>query len=433
MSAEVTIERTALQKRVVRTLALAQICGGIGVAAGAAVGSLIATDLASESFAGVSSASSVIGAALIAIPVSRLMSEVGRRPGLILAYAIGIAGAILVVLGANIGFFPLLLLGMILAGGGTTATLQSRYAATDLAASGRRGRDLSTVVWATTIGSVLGPNLAEPMGNVAEHLSLPRLSGPYLLTIAVYMLAAVLIFTLLRPDPLKVVQEDEEAHPDFIPGVRRPRISMRAAIDLVRSHPAASLGLVSIVLGHMVMVAVMSMTPVHLQHSDASLTIIGLVISGHITGMYVASPLVGIAADRIGRRPVILTGAGILLGSFVISGTATGHDSTQLMIGLFMLGLGWSCTMIAGSTLLTESIPLETRPGVQGTADLIMGIGGATAGLLSGLVVGFGSYALLNTIAALLIVLLLIWLIRERRAPASAPATSREASREAHS
>lgn len=428
MSAHLSTERADLQKRVVRTLAFAQICGGIGVAAGAAVGSLIATDLASETFAGVSAASSVIGAALIAIPVSRLMSEAGRRPGLILAYAIGVFGAMLVVLGAAIDVFPLALLGMILAGGGTTATLQSRYAATDLAQPSRRGRDLSTVVWATTIGSVLGPNLADPMGTVAESFSLPRLSGPYLLTIAVYILAAVLIYSLLRPDPLKVVREDEEAHPDFIPGTRRPRLSMRAALELVRNHPAASLGLVSIVLGHMVMVAVMSMTPVHLQHSDASLTIIGLVISGHITGMYVASPLVGMAADRFGRRPVILIGAGILLASFVISGTATGHESTQLMSGLFLLGLGWSCTMIAGSTLLTESVPLETRPGVQGTADLVMGIGGATAGLLSGVVVGFGSYAILNTIAALLIVLLLTRLIQERRATPSA----RPASGDAH-
>ncbi len=406
--------RIDVQKRIVRVLALAQICGGIGVAAGAAVGSLLAADLGSDAFAGVSAASSVIGAAVIAIPVTRLMSDVGRRPGLILAYAIGIMGALLVVSGAAIGFFPVALIGMLLAGGGTTATLQSRYAATDLAQGSRRGRDLATVVWATTIGSVLGPNLADTMGDVAEWIALPRLSGPYLLTIAVYLLAMVLIFTLLRPDPLLVAGEDEEAHPDYIPGTRLPRMSMKTAFALIRTSSAASLGLASMVIGHVVMVAVMSMTPVHLQHSDQTLKIIGLVISGHITGMYIASPLVGNAVDRIGRRPVILAGAGILLTSFVIAGTASGHQSGQLMTGLFLLGLGWSCTMISGSTLLTESVPLKNRPGVQGTADLTMGIAGASAGLLSGVVVGFGSYALLNTIAAALIVLLILSLARER-------------------
>jgi MFS family permease len=160
------------------------------------------------------------------------------------------------------------------------------------------------------------------------------------------------------------------------------------------------------------MVAVMSMTPVHLQHGDASLKIIGLVISGHITGMYIASPLVGMASDRIGRRPVIVTGCAILLASFVIAGTASGHQTVQLMIGLFLLGLGWSCTLIAGSTLLTESIPADDRPTVQGTADLLMGIAGASAGLLSGVVVGLGSYALLNIIAAILVIPLLAATIR---------------------
>lgn len=409
-----TTTRADLQRRVVRVLALAQICGGIGVASGAAVGSLLASDLSSDSFAGVAAASSVIGAALIAIPVTRLMAEAGRRPGLILAYAIGLIGALMVIAGAALRIFPLALPGMILAGGGTTATLQSRYAATDLADASHRGRDLSTVVWATTIGSVVGPNLADPMGDFAEQLSLPRLSGPYLLTGTIYVIAALLIFLMLRPDPLHIVQEDERAHPDYIPGTKPPRMSMRAAFELISTYPAAMLGLMAMVLGHMVMVGVMSMTPVHLQHGDQSLKIIGLVISGHITGMYVASPLVGMATDRLGRRPVILAGAIILLASFFISGAASGHQSTQLMIGLFLLGLGWSCTMISGSTLLTESVPTATRPGVQGTADLTMGIAGASAGLSSGLVVGLGSFAMLNVLASILIIVLLVVMICER-------------------
>lgn len=402
-----------LQKRIVTTLALAQILGGIGVAAGAAVGALLAVDLASEKFSGLSSASSVIGAALIALPVTRLMSTAGRRPGLVLAYLIGIIGALLVITGATIRVFPVALLGMLLAGGGSTATLQSRYAATDLARPENRGRDLSIVIWATTIGSVIGPNLADPMGSLAERIGLPRLSGPYLMTITVYIVAMILVWLMLRPDPLHIVQEAEHAR--RLPGTQPAKaISLGRAWGLIASSPSAFLGLASMVLGHVVMVAVMSMTPVHLQHGGADLEIVGLVISGHITGMYIASPLMGIAADRLGRRPVILIGAMTLLTSFVISGTAAGHESTQLLIGLFLLGLGWSATLIAGSTLLTESIEQEVRPRVQGAADLTMGIGGAFAGITSGIVVGFGSYTLLNGLAAALIVSLIGIAIIER-------------------
>lgn len=411
-----------LQKRVVTTLALAQILGGIGVAAGAAVGALLAVDLASEKFSGLAAASSVIGAAVIALPVTRLMTTAGRRPGLVLAYLIGILGALLVIAGAEMRLFPVALIGMVLAGGGSTATLQSRYAATDLAKPGNRGRDLSIVIWATTIGSVIGPNLADPMGNVAEQVGLPRLSGPYLMTITVYIVAMIMIWLMLRPDPLHIVQEAEQAlrKPGAPPAIN---ISLRRAWEMIAASPSATLGLASMVLGHIVMVGVMSMTPVHLQHGGSDLEIVGLVISGHITGMYIASPLVGIAADRIGRRPVIMMGAMTLLASFVIAGSAAGHESTQLLIGLFLLGLGWSGTLIAGSTLLTESTEQEFRPRVQGAADLTMGIGGAFAGISSGVVVGFGSYSLLNIIGAGLIIALIGVGVAERTRTAALQGT----------
>ncbi len=410
------LETIDAQRRVVAVLAGAQILGGIGVAAGAAVGSLLAADLSSEKFAGVSSAASVVGAALIAIPVSRLMDARGRRPGLILAYAIGILGAFMVVAGATMRIFPVALLGLALAGGGTTATLQSRYAATDLAHKARRGRALSTVVWATTIGSVLGPNLSSPMGRLARSFGVPSLAGPYLLTVAVYILAATLIALMLRPDPLITARTLRAAAADrtttHLPAERR---SMRGALAIIVANPAALLGFASVVLGHSVMVAVMSMTPVHIHHVGGTLEIIGIVISVHIAGMYAASPLVGMAADRYGRKPVIALGAGVLLTSFLAAGTSTGHQTTQLALGLALLGLGWSCTMIAGSTLLTDSVPIEHLPNVQGTSDVLMGFAGASAGLLAGVAVAFGSYAILTIITAAMIVPLLIVTLRTIR------------------
>ena len=422
MTSPLTASQPEVQGRVVRVLAAAQIFGGIGAAAGAAVGALLAAELATESLSGLSSTASVIGTAFIAIPIARVMNARGRRPGLLLAYAIGIIGAMLVVAGAVLDFFPLALLGLFATGGGYTAGLQSRYAAADLASSERRGRDLSTVVWATTIGSVLGPNLADPMGNLAERFGIPSLAGPYLLTVVVFAVAALLVSTFLRPDPLLTARAIHNEATGLAAGTRPIDRSVREGMTLITSIPAATLGLLAMVIGQAVMVAVMSMTPVHLKHGDADLRIIGFVISGHITGMYIASPLVGVISDRIGRRPVVIAGGVILLVSFMIAGSASGHESLQLGVGLFTLGLGWSCTLIAGSTLLTESIPAESRPNIQGTADLMMGICGASAGLLAGLVVGLGSYAMLNVIAVLLVVPLITLAVRagyQQTAPAT--------------
>lgn len=414
-------EIAAAQRRTVGVLAASQVLGGLGTGAVVAVGALLAADLATESLSGLSSAGSVIGAALLALPVSRLMERKGRRAGLQLAYLAGVIGTLIVVLGAIVNSFPLAMVGVVLTGGGMTAGLQSRYAATDLSTPQRRGRSLATVVWATTVGSVAGPNLASPTGRVAEEIGVPELAGPYLLTGLMYVVAGVLISLLLRPDPLLTARairiEAEEA------GAGRTNVkrSLAATFAQIRSIPAALLGLVSVVVGHAVMVSIMAMTPVHLQHDGASLEVVGVIISAHITGMYVASPLVGIGVDRYGRRPVMLIGALILLAACAFAGTATGHETVQLGIGLGLLGLGWSCTLIAGSTLLTESVPVEDRPAAQGTTDLLMGIAGASAALLSGVVVGVGSYGLLAIISAVVVTPLVMGALRPSTLRVAAP------------
>ena len=394
-----------VQRRTVGILAAIQVLGGLGTGSVAAVGALLAVDLATESLSGLSSAGSTVGAALIAIPVTRLMQTQGRRQGLQMAYVFGVLGTLIVILGTVLRLFPLALVGLILTGGGQTAGLQSRYAATDLATPQRRGRSLATVVWATTIGSVVGPNLASPMGRVAESIHVPRLAGPYLLTGLVFGLACFMVGVFLRPDPLQVSREVRVAAGDIHATKRPVHRSIAESFGIIQASPSALLGFWSVVVGHMVMVSIMSMTPVHLKHDgNASLTIVGYIISAHICGMYIASPLVGIAVDRYGRRPVMLVGAMILLAACAFAGTASGHQTVQLGIGLWLLGLGWSCTLISGSTLLTESVAPEDRPAAQGATDLLMGIAGAGAALGSGLVVGLGSYGLLTIVATLLII-----------------------------
>jgi MFS family permease len=410
----------AIQRHTIKTLAGSQILGGVGVATGATVGALLASQLSSESYSGLSSTASVVGAAIIAIPVSRVMNQRGRGAGLMVGYGIGMLGALIVVIGASLRLFPLALLGLVGIGGGTAAGLQSRYAAVDLAPTQHRGRALSTVVWATTVGSVLGPNLSSPMGRFAESIGVPRLAGPYLLTMVALGVALAVVYFFLRPDPLLTARQLRVSSGE-VTSITVLHRSLKENLLFIRAIPAAFLGLAAMCIGQAVMTSVMSMTPIHLKHGDADLRIIGLVISGHIAGMYAASPLVGMASDRYGRRPVILLGCAVLLASFVVAGTAGVHDRVQLGFGLFLLGLGWSCTLIAGSTLLTESIPLDARPTTQGAADLTMGMAGAAGGLMAGLIVSFGSYGLLCLLAAVLVIPLAASVLRRGLLPAPAP------------
>jgi MFS family permease len=393
-----------LQRRTVALLAGVQVLGGIGVAIGVTVSTLLAADLADASFAGLASSAGVVGAAVIAVPVSRIMDRAGRRPGLVAAYATSVLGAVLVVAAGQVRSFPLAMVGLVLFGAATAANLQARYAATDLASEDRRGAALSTVVWATTIGAVAGPNLAGPAGSIAASHGIPPLAGPFVMSAAMFGAAALVTAVLLRPDPL-LLARSLRADPDE--RGRPARRSVRSALAVVRSSPGALLGLGAVVTGHAVMVGLMAMTPVHMQHGGESLRIVGVVISVHIAGMFALSPLTGWLSDRYGRRPVILAGCLLQLAACVVAGTAGERDAVQLGAGLTLLGLGWSGALVAGSTLLTESVPVAERPSVQGTADFVMGMAGAAAGLLAGVVVGVESFGLLGVIGAVAILPLL--------------------------
>nr|WTA69215.1 MFS transporter [Micromonospora sp. NBC_00855] len=439
MATDLTAPRTAarpdvasIQRRTLRLLFTTQIIGGIGVTIGIAVGALLAARIAGTAVAGVAQSAGVVGAALLAVPVTRIMARHGRRPGLVLAYTVGAVGGLLVVLAAATRWVPLLFVGMLLFGGGTAANLQARYTAVDLAEPARRGRQLSLIVWATTIGAVAAPNFAALADRVTTGWGLPPLAGPFAFSAAAFVLAAVVLLGLLRPDPLLTARRlaAAEAPAADLPSAadatatavaaeapaaggatpaaapvkeRAPRgAGMRAAWSVVRGQPAARLGIAAVAVGHLVMVAVMAMTPVRLgeSHADADvLRLVGIVLSLHIAGMYAFSPVVGWLTDRLGRRAVILGGVGLLLAACAVAGTA-GHHTPRLSVGLVLLGLGWSGTMVAGSTLLSESVSAAVRPSVQGLSDLIMGLAGAGAAVVSGFVMQFAGYPVLTLLAA---------------------------------
>ncbi|MDX3065661.1 MULTISPECIES: MFS transporter [Streptomyces] len=407
----------ALRRRTSAVLIGSQILGGLGVAIGIALAPVLAAEVSgSEALSGLAPTASVTGTALLSLPLAALMTSRGRRPGLVLAYLIGSVGAALVVTAAVVGSFPLLLLGMAGFGAGSSANLQARFAAADLAEPDRRGRAISTVIWATTIGSVLGPNIAAPAGRVFRGTSVPETAGPFAWAAVIFLLTGLVVAVLLRPDPLLTARA--LAPQDTGTATKR---SLRAGVAAVRASPMARLALVTVAVSHTAMVSVMVMTPVHLGHHGADIQLIGLVISGHIAGMYAFSPVMGWLSDRVGRLSVIGLAAGLLCCATVLAGTSgAGHGRTAA--GLFVLGLGWSAGLVAGSALLTDSVPQAARAAVQGLSDLTMNTAAGIGGAVAGLIVSRLGYGWLNTAAACLLLPMAALALRRALGPPPQPA-----------
>lgn len=396
------LDLAVIQRRTLRLLFVTQVIGGIGVAIGASVGALLAADLAGIAMSGLAQSVIVVGAALFAVPATSIVQRHGRRPSLAAGYCVAAVGAMLVVIAAVRGSIPLLFVGFFLLGGATAASLQARYAAVDLAPAELRGRHLSLIVWATTLGAVAGPNLAAVAGASLVGYGVPTLAGPFFFSALLFGLAAVGLMLLLRPDPA-IVARSAYGNP-IARGAHDGRTGMGTALRAVVSGASACLGVSAMAVGHVVMIGVMAMTPVHIRgagHDAAhTLRIVGVVLSFHIAGMFALSPVIGWLTDTLGRRPVILSGIALLLTACALAGSA-GHDSVRLAVGLTVLGLGWSATMVAGSTLLSESVPAELRTSAQGLSDLIMGLAGAAAGALSGVIVHAWGFPMLTLLAAL--------------------------------
>ena len=405
-----------VQRRTLRVLFATQVLAGIGVGISASVGALLAAELAGTRVSGFSQSASVIGGALLAWPATRIVNRHGRRPSLAAGYLLAAVGSMVVVIAAARDSTPVLLAGFLLLGGAAAAGLQARFAAVDLAPAASRGRHLSVVIWATTIGAVTGPNLAAVSGAALDDYGVPILAAPFVVAAVFFLLAGVLLVFGLRPDPAILARQASAPSPGAGTGHATASPGVIAALRLVASLPPARLAVMAMAVGHLVMIGVMSMTPVHIRtaHDPAhALSLVGVVLSFHIAGMFALSPVIGWLTDRFGRRAIILAGSTLLLGACVLAATA-GHDSTRLTFALTMLGVGWSCCMVAGSTLLTESVAIDFRTSAQGLSDTAMGIAGASAGALSGIIVHGWGYARLAMIAALATAPFIVLVLTER-------------------
>lgn len=397
----------ALQTRTVRTLVIGQVLAGLGQGATGSLGAVLATDVSgSEAWAGAVATASTLGAAAIAIPLARLAEARGRRVSLSTGALIAAAGSTLTLVAVGITSFPLLLLGFAMLGVGAAVGLQARFAATDIASPLTRGRDLSIVVWSTTVGAVVGPNLFGPGVFVADWLSLPDKTGSFVIAVAAQLLAAATYAWGLRPDPLLVARSrPAEPEEELAPGAVSARALLVFAIG-------------TLALSHAIMVSVMSMTPVHLVHQGATLTIVGFTISLHIAGMFALSPLFGWASDRIGRIPVILIGQVLFLSALGM--TAFGQDSTTaITVGMVLIGLGWSASTVAASTLVSELVSGAAGLRIQGRSDFVMNMSGATGAALAGPVLALLGYGGLSFVVMGLAALVMVasFVVGRSRAP----------------
>lgn len=395
-------KQKSLYKRTLFVVSISQIFGGAGLAAGVTVGALIAQQmLGTDAFAGLPSALFTLGSAGSALIVGRLSQRYGRRTGLSAGFMIGGLGAIGVIMAAIINSIFLLFISLLIYGAGTATNLQARYAGTDLANHKQRATAVSITMVFTTFGAVAGPSLVNVMGDFALSIGVPSLAGPFILAAAAYMLAGVVLFIMLRPDPLVIARTIEAANEE--PDDK----GYLAAAEHTENKKGIIVGATVMVLTQIVMVAIMTMTPVHMRHHGHDLGAVGLVIGFHIGAMYLPSLVTGVLVDRLGRTAMAISSGTTLLLAGVIAAFAPGDSMVLLVIALSLLGLGWNFGLISGTALIVDSTDSATRAKTQGTVDVLIALSGAAGGALSGMIVAGSSYLALSFTGGMLSLLLI--------------------------
>ncbi|WP_411557425.1 MFS transporter [Plantibacter sp. MPB07] len=411
--AGITAERARVQRRTLTVVVISQVLGGAGLAAGVTVGALLVQDiLGSTSLAGVAAALLTLGSALTAFLVGRVTQRLGRRIGLGIGFVAGGVGAIGVVVAATTALVPLLFVSLFVYGAGTATNLQARYAGTDLATPARRGTAISVAMVSTTLGAVAGPNLVEPLGGLATGWGLPALAGPFFLAAVAYLAAGTAFLVLLRPDPFLLARRLDAELAKLDSASAGASTGQDQSTAGPRPGVGAYVGAAVMVVTQIAMVAVMTMTPVHMRAHHHGLGEVGLVIGIHIAAMYLPSLVTGVLVDRIGRTPMAIA-AGVTLLLAGVTGALAPVDSLGLLIlALALLGLGWNFGLIAGTALVVDHTVPANRARTQGTLDVLIALAGAGAGVMSGVVmagVGYEALSIAGGVLALLLIPVLLW------------------------
>ncbi|WP_155645459.1 MFS transporter [Peribacillus simplex] len=392
-----------LYKRSLLVVVISQIFGGAGLAAGVTVGALLAQDmLGTDSVTGIPTALFTLGSAGAALLVGRLSQRFGRRPGLAAGFFAGGIGAVGVVIAALTNSILLLFASLLIYGAGTATNLQARYAGTDLANSSQRAKAISMAMVSTTFGAVAGPNLVDVMGDLAVSIGIPALAGPFILAAIAYLLAGFVLFMLLRPDPFIVAKAIAAAQK----GTSDSPLNGKADL-LSANRRGIYAGAAVMVLTQFVMIAIMTITPIHMGHHGHGLNEVGLVIGFHIGAMFLPSLVTGFLVDKMGRGVMAIASALTLLIAGILAALGPADSMMMLIIALALLGLGWNFGLISGTAILVDAAPPSTRAKTQGSVDVLIALSGALGGGLSGMVVAHSSYATLSIAGAVLALLLI--------------------------
>ena len=410
--------RRRVQRRTLLVISLAQIVSGIGTGAVVSTGALLAVELSgSDALAGSVTTTMTLGAALASALLMRLALRRGRRVSLALGLLIAAVGALGIIAAAATGSFWLLVGSGVLIGFGTAVNLQARFAATDLSSVEHQGRDLSLVVWMSTIGAVAGPTLLGVGEAIAPAFGVPGLAGVFVITTCGMLAGMLIIWFGVRPDPYLVLTGRERIPGESVEAVTAQqrlappaRTGFRDGLRALWAYPDTRVGLVALVVAHGVMVGVMSVTPVHLTGHGASIVIVGLTVSLHVAGMFGLAPVMGLLTDRHGGRRVAGAGLVIILISVILSGYS-GDQHWATIIGLILLGVGWSAASVAGAAMIVAATPVAQRLATQGVSDTLMSLAGAGGGIMAGVALATVGYDGLGLAAAILTVAALGWLL----------------------
>jgi MFS family permease len=368
-------------------LAVTSAVGSMGLAAGGTAGALLAEDMTgSTAAAGVPLGVLVAGSALGALAISRTADRAGRAPGLILGYAVGAAGAVVVILAAVSPSFALLLAGSAVLGAANAAIFLTRYAAADLGGDDSRGRALGTVFVATAVGAVISPNLLGPSGELAQRIGLPSLTGLYLVAIPSFLAAALLLAALprrWRADPTS-----------------QPVAATRQNLGAGLGSRTARVAVLLLGAVNLVMVAVMAIAPIHLVEHGHSFDFVGVVVGIHVLAMFAPSPLTGWLADRAGTAAVAALGAALLAAAGVTGALVDQGSGAAIALVLALLGLGWNAGVVGASTMLAASVPAALRLRSEGIGEIAMGLGAAAGAPAAGLIVALGDFTALSLAGA---------------------------------
>jgi MFS family permease len=378
--------------RIVGTIFLVQSLFGAAMIATFTVTTIVAARLSGwESLAGLPPTLVMGGRALIGYPVGRIMDQYGRRVGFVLGYLLAVMGALWSALAIMQVSFVQFCLGATLLGMGRGISEQTRYAAAEIYAPARRARVIGLIVWAGTIGSVVGPLLVAPTSQWAERAGFDPASGPFWATSVIAALAMLLTLLFLRPDPLQISRQ-LGYEPETTAAARNDARPMRE----IFAHPRLRLALASLVIGQLVMTLIMVITPLHMAHHDHELADISWVLMGHTLGMFGLAPLTGWLIDRLGRLTMIMSGGLVLVVASVMTPFST--DVLYLAAALFLLGLGWNFTFIAGSSLMADALATHERARAQGFSESLVALASGAGSLGTGVAFAFGGIVLVSAI-----------------------------------